>query len=180
MAKTDDTKLIRRVVGGDTEAFALLLERYEAKVYGLVARLVSDSEEAADVAQETFVQAFLHLNDYRGEADFGSWLYRIAYNAALMHLRRNHITTITIDDRLTECVSDDDTDKALAEVTEERISQLEKALTRLSPDDRTAITLFYLEERSTRDIAYVLGTSVSNITTRLHRARKRLYLLMKQ
>ena len=68
----------------------------------------------------------------------------------------------------------------LSEATEERIALLEEALKRLSPPDRTAVTLFYYEERTAREIAFILGTSVSNVTTRLHRVRKRLYLLIKQ
>lgn len=179
MAKTDDARVIQQVVGGDTNAFAQLLERYGAKVYGLMVRLVGDDAEAEDLVQETFVQAYTHLRDYREEADFGSWLYRIAYNAALMHLRRQRTVELPLDERLAESITDEEADRTLNEVTEMRIAQLEEALTHLSPDDRTAITLFYLEERSTREIAYILGTTVTNVTTRLHRARKRLSLLIK-
>ena len=87
MARKDDARVIQQVVDGDVNAFAHLLERYEAKVYGLVVRLVGNEAEAEDLVQETFVQAYTRLSTYREEADFGSWLYRIAYNAALMHLR---------------------------------------------------------------------------------------------
>jgi RNA polymerase sigma-70 factor (ECF subfamily) len=86
---------------------------------------------------------------------------------------------LPIDDRLTDSVSDEAADTALAEATEERIAMVEAALQRLTPDDRTLVTLFDYEERPTRDIAYVLGTTVSNVTTRLHRVRKRLYLIIK-
>lgn len=179
MAKTDDTRVIQQVVGGDVNAFAYLLERYEAKVYGLVVRLVGNEAEAEDLVQETFVQAYTHLSDYREEADFGSWLYRIAYNAALVHLRRRRTEALPIDEQLADSITDEEADRTLNEATETRIAQLEEALTHLAPDDRTAITLFYLEERSTREIAYVLGTTVTNVTTRLYRVRKRLSLLIK-
>lgn len=179
MKEENVATIIRRVVSGEREAFALLMERYGSKVYGLAARLVGNDLEAEETTQETFIQAFTHLSDFRGEADFGSWLYRIAYNTALKNLRRRKTTALPIDDRLTDSVSDEAADTALAEATEERIAMVEAALQRLTPDDRTLVTLFYYEERPTRDIAYVLGTTVSNVTTRLHRVRKRLYLIIK-
>lgn len=179
MTEENVATIIQRIVGGEREAFALLMERYGGKVYGLAARLVGNGLEAEETMQETFIQAFTHLSDYRGEADFGSWLYRIAYNTALKNLRKRKTVVLPIDDRLTDSITDEAADKALAEVTEERIAMVETALERLTPDDRTLVTLFYYEERSTRDIAYVLGTTVSNVTTRLHRVRKRLYLIIK-
>lgn len=180
MTHRDAQSIIQRVLNGDTDAFALLLEHHEAHVYGLVVRLLGDEAEAEDVTQEAFLQAFTHLRDYHAEADFGSWLYRIAYHAALMHLRRRRVVPLPIDDRLADSISDAEADAALDEMTEQRIGLLQQALTRLSPEDRTAITLFYYDERPVRDIAYVLSTTVTNVTTRLHRARKRLYLLIKQ
>lgn len=180
MARKDDAKIIRQVLGGETQAFAELLERYGAKVYGLVVRLVGTDAEAEELTQDTFVQAYTHLADFRAEADFATWLYRIAYNTALMHLRSRRVVTLPMDERLVDSVTDEMADSALSEATEERIALLEEALKRLSPPDRTAVTLFYFEERTAREIAFILGTSVSNVTTRLHRVRKRLYLLIKQ
>jgi RNA polymerase sigma-70 factor (ECF subfamily) len=180
MARIDDARIIQRVLEGEAEAFAGLLEHYEAKIYGLVVRLVGVEAEAEEVTQDAFVQAYTHLADFRAEADFSSWLYRIAYNTALMHLRRRRVATVPMDERLIDNVTDEMAAGALSETTEMRIAMIEEALKRLSPEDRTAVTLFYFEERSTRDIAFVLGTTVSNVTTRLHRARKRLYLLIKQ
>lgn len=180
MVRKDDARIIQRVLEGETEAFADLLGRFEAKVYSLVARLVGIEAEAEEVTQDVFVQTYTHLADFRAEADFSSWLYRIAYNTALMHLRRRRAVTLPMDERLIDSVTDEMADSALAEATEERIALLEKALKRLSPEDRTAVTLFYFEKRSTREIAFVLGTTVSNVTTRLYRVRKRLYLLIKQ
>ncbi len=174
MAQKDDANIIHRVLNGETEAFGLLLERYGDKVYGLVMRLLGDETEAAEVTQEAFVHAYTHLGEYRGEAHFSSWLFRIAYNAALMHLRRQKTAPLPIDEQLVGRVSDDEADAVLAEIKEQRIELLEAALQRLSPNDHALVTLFYYEGRSTKEIAYVLGTTVSNVTTRLHRVRKRL------
>lgn len=179
MAQKDDAIIIHQVLNGETEAYGLLLERYGDKVYGLVMRLLADEAEAAEVTQEAFVQAYMHLCEYRGDAHFSSWLFRIAYNAALMHLRRRKTVPLPIDEHLNDCVSDDEVDTSLAEMTEQRIALLEVALQQLSPDDRTLVTLFYYEERPTKEIAYVLGTTVSNVTTRLHRVRKRLSQFIK-
>lgn len=180
MAQKDVATIIERVLGGEREAFALLVERFGDKVYGLAIRLLAGDADAEEVTQETFVQAYTHLRDYRGEADFGSWLYRIAYNASLRLLRRRKTTVLPIDERLADSVSDEAADRALAEATEERIAMIEAALQRLTPDDRTLVTLFYYEGRSTCDIAYVLDTTVSNVTTRLNRVRKRLCLMIKE
>ena len=152
MVRKDDAKNIQRVLEGETEAFAGLLERYEGKVYSLVVRLVGIEAEAEEVTQDAFVQAYTHLADFRAEADFSSWLYRIAYNVALMHLRRRRVETMPIDERLVDSVTDEMADSTLSETTEMRIALIEEALKRLSPEDRTAVTLFYFEERSTREI----------------------------
>ena len=178
MAHTD-AQIIQRVLGGDTEAFGLLMQRYETQVHGLAAKLTGDPDAAADVAEEAIVKAYTNLRNFRAEADFGSWLYRITYNATMIHLgHQRKITTLPIDDKMADCISDNDVSAALDDMTEQNIFRLEKALTRLSPEDRTAITLFYYDNLPTRDIAYVLGTTISNVTTRLSRARRRLYLLM--
>lgn len=180
MSNTSDAILIQRVLTGDTEAFAPLLQRYEASVYGLMLRLTGSETEAEELTQEAFVSAYIHLADYRAEAEFGSWLYRVAYNAALMHLRQRKIAMVPIDERLADSVSNEDADAALSETTEERVAMLQQALTLLTPDDRTLITLFYLKECTTKEIAYVLGCTVTSVTTKLYRARKRLSLIMRQ
>ena len=180
MTKRDDAYIIQKVIDGDTEAFARLVDRHGDKIYGLVIRLLADEAEAEEVTQETFVQAFTHLADFRGQASFATWLYHIAYNISLQYLRRHKNIFLPIDERLADSVGDDTADAALNEATEERIALVEAALQHLSPDDRTLVTLYYYEERPTRDIAYVLDTTITNVTTRLHRARKRLYLIIKQ
>ena len=180
MTQKDDATIIQSVLKGNADAFALLLERYGNKVYGLVMRLLADEGEAEDAAQETFLQAYTHLHEYKGKANFGSWLFRIAYNTSLMRLRRRKNVQLPIEDYMADSISDDEADAALAEMTEQRIHLLEEALKRLPPNDRTLITLFYYEERPMRDIAYVLDITVNNVATRLHRIRKRLCMIMKQ
>ena len=85
-AESSDETLAARAAAGDTSAFEAIVQRYQARVYRLACRVTSDTE-APDVLQETFLQAYRHLSSFRGESQFGTWLYRIATNAALMHRR---------------------------------------------------------------------------------------------
>ena len=88
MEKQSDSYYISAVQAGDTESFAPLVERYSDMLYALLCRLLQDEEDAADLLQDTFVKAFRHIGRFDGRSSFSTWIYRIAYNEAIDHLRR--------------------------------------------------------------------------------------------
>jgi RNA polymerase sigma-70 factor, ECF subfamily len=181
-AEPSDEALASRAAAGDDSAFEAIVERYQARIFRLACRLTSDTD-APDVLQETFLQAYRHLSSFRGESRFGTWLYRIASNAALMHRRARarrpaaslesflprfdaqgtHLATpaelqvASRTDELLDC-------QLLAEKAREGIAQL--------PDlYRDAFVLRDLEEMSTADVASALGLEPATVRQRVHRAR---------
>lgn len=175
MQKRDEQLLIARILDGHTEEYGYFMERYGAEVFRLVARLVPQQQDAEELVQDAFVRAYDRLPTYTGEASFPTWLYRIAYNLTVSWLRKQKVKYTSIDERLE--IRDTDIDQLLDDET--RIQQLREACAQLKPDEQTLINLFYYESLPLRDIAYILELEQGNVATRLHRIRKKLYLIIK-
>lgn len=177
-----DEALAIRAAGGDRSSFAVLVERYHHRVYRLACRLTNDSD-AADILQETFLQAFRHLPSFRGEARFGTWLYRIATNASLMHRRaqarrpteplepflptfdRDGRHDATPEELMVTCRADELLDRAAL------AAKARDALSRLPDIYRDAFVLRDLEDLSTIEVAAVLDLEPATVRQRVHRAR---------
>ena len=138
---------IRRVLQGDTSAFGELFDRYGQRVYGLVARLTGDRVEAEDIVQDVFLKAYTGLASFKAKSSFSTWLFRIAYNSALMRVRQQRAT-------------------------------LQKAISLLTAEEQALVTLYYYDNQPVRNIAFILSLSETAVTTRLHRIRKRLYVMI--
>lgn len=171
--------IIGQVLSGKTEAFAYFLDTYGQQVFALIVRMVSSPEYAEELTQDTFMKAFRHLDSFAGESSFSTWIYRIAYNTALLAVRKKHDEVLMIDDRQWERVSETEIDEALDEDSEERIACLQAALLKLTPEERALVTLFYEEDKSIDEIAGILKQTVANVKVKLYRVRKKLYVLMK-
>jgi RNA polymerase sigma-70 factor (ECF subfamily) len=178
---TDDA-LIARARGKDFAAFEELLGRYEDKVYRLAYRILRNETDAKEILQETFVQIWRKLDTFKGESQFGSWVYRIATNAALMRLRsqRRHPEVSTeelpigyLDNYGTPMPAGEnwahrpDDDLQSAELRE----HIQAAVDKLPDIYRTVFVIRDVEGLSTEETAEVLGISVPTVKTRLHRAR---------
>lgn len=164
---------------GDRDAFRRLVEQHQREVYSLAARLVTDTHLAEDVTQEAFIRAWRALPNFRGDAAFSTWLYRITVNAAWTH-RRRHIRHRHAD-----------IDSAPAAADETRVHNpgefddvmhlpdlLADALERLAPDQRMVVVLKDVEGWSHIEIAESLGITVGAAKVRLHRARRKLRVLL--
>jgi len=177
-----DEDLVLRAAAGDDHAFETIVERYRGRVFRLACRLTSDTD-APDVLQETFLQVHRHLSTFRGDARFGTWLYRIATNAALM-LRRTH------DRRPTESLdcflpvfdaqgfhaampAELQVASRADELLDSRLlaEKAREGLARLPDLYRDAFVLRDLEEMSTSDVADLLGVEQATVRQRVHRAR---------
>ncbi len=176
----DDERLVALTRGGSQEAYAVLVERYSDYVYTIAVRVLGDEDDAADAAQEAFVRAYRAIGRFRGDAKFSSWLYRIATNRALTHLKRRRRRAPSVDiDAGPHIESAADVEPTLtrpddAVLESEFRERVRRAVSRLPDRYRTVITLFYLEQRSYREVADALGLPMGTLKTHLHRGRAML------
>jgi RNA polymerase sigma-70 factor, ECF subfamily len=178
----DDDGLLERARGGDMAAFEALVARYRDRVFSLAFRMTGSEADAAEVAQETFLSAYQHLKDFRGEAAFGSWVHRIAANHALMRLRRARVDgskqaepaepTFNQWGSHEEYPQRDWSRDAEGQVLDAELREaIGQATDRLPLDYRQVFILKDVEGLSYEEIAELTGESVAAIKSRLHRAR---------
>jgi RNA polymerase sigma-70 factor (ECF subfamily) len=177
-----DETLAAQAAAGDDAAFETIVERYQARVFRLACRLTNDTD-APDVLQETFLQVYRHLSSFRGESHFGTWLYRIASNTALMHRRacaRRPAESLDVflprfDAQGMHAATPAELQiAARADELLDRQFLAEKArevMARLPDLYRDAFVLRDLEEMSTADVARALGVEPATVRQRVHRAR---------
>ena len=173
-----DSELVRRVQQGDKSAFDVLVIKYQQKVINLVSRFVSDHSECHDVAQETFIKAYRALNNFRGDSQFYTWLYRIAANTAKNHLasrsRKSPGYSVDVDDAehfAGESGLKDNTNPENTLLTEELKKTVFRAIEALPDDLKSAITLRELEGLSYEEIADVMDCPIGTVRSRIFRAR---------
>ena len=175
---TDDRRLIADCVAGRTSAFGELVRRYQDRLFNAVLRVVDNAEDAADVVQDAFLNAFQSLNSFKGDSEFFTWLYRIAFNAAIS-LRRKRKAVLSFDggDERPASEPADTSEFTQPGVALERAEEdalLLSALNRLSPEHRVVLVLKDLEGQKYEDIAQVLDVPIGTVRSRLHRARLEL------
>ncbi len=180
LTPTEDSGLLARAAEGDTVAFEALVERYTGRVYGLALRMLNSEADAAEVLQETFISAWRNLKSFRGDAQFGSWLSRIAANFSLMRLRHRKVTQAvesSLDEPhfnergslIDEVATFGDAEEAA--LNQELRAAIEQAAARLSDDYREVFVLRDLEGMSYEEISGLVGITVPAVKSRLHRAR---------
>lgn len=176
----DDRRLIAACLGGKREAFGELVSRYQGRLYNAAIRLVDNAEDAADVVQDAFLNAFTSLSSFKGDSEFFTWLYRIAFNTAIS-LKRKKRPTVSLEATRANgdggLDPDDPSDYirpgAALERSEEE-QQLHAALARLSHEHREALVLKDIDGLKYEEMAEILGVPVGTVRSRLHRARTEL------
>ena len=172
-------ELISRSQQEDAAAFSLLVSTFQPLVFRLAFRLLCDEDEAKDMVQETFVKVWLALGKYNGECRFSTWLYRIAYTTAVSATRKKKQEFLYIEENTINNVPDEKADDILYPTDdEERTARLIQAIDLLNVEEKALITLFYYEEKSIEEIGEVLKLSPGNVKVKLHRTRKKIYVLM--
>jgi RNA polymerase sigma-70 factor, ECF subfamily len=172
----DDAPLIAATLAGDTEAFGKLVSAYQDRLYNSLLRVLGSAEDARDVVQDAFVQAFLKLDSFRGSSAFYTWLYRIAFNLAMSHARRER-KMVSLDRVKTDCGDEpaDGRPTPEAEVRRtEDVDMVHTALDKLSPEFRQILVLRELEGCRYEQIAEILELPVGTVRSRLFRARLQL------
>ena len=178
----DDNDYVSQVLAGNQQAFTILVDRYKDMVYTIVKRVVGQSEEAEDVAQEVFIKVYHALSRFRMESKFSTWIYRIAYNTAISQIRgrKMEFSESFEEERFSSSLSDDICDDVSGMSHEERLILAQQLIEQLPEGDKLLINLFYMESQSIQQIAEITDLSVSNVKVRLHRVRKRLQTEIQQ
>lgn len=183
-----DAELVAEARRGSEDAFRELVVRFERPIYSLVVRMIQDPGMAEDLAQEVFTKAFRHLETYDPARKFSSWLFKIAHNTTIDHLRRRLPRTVPLERTvpgeeergdLAAVLADESLeDPSAAAERRDMARALEHAIARLRPEYREAVILFYLEGVSYQDICEATGLPLGTVKTNLHRARKELAATM--
>ncbi|MEI7853575.1 MAG: sigma-70 family RNA polymerase sigma factor [Planctomycetota bacterium] len=183
MNSLDDHTLIQLVLEGNTSAFDVIVRRYNTKVYSLAYRLLNSVEDAEDVAQDTFSQAFKGLGSFRGTSKFYTWLFRITYNLAISQ-RRKRKPALSLNSQTDSqgeiTLPSDDASPMKNMEDEEGKTLMDKALGLLSLDHRAGLVLKEIEGFSYEEIALSLGVPVGTVRSRLHRARLELRAILEK
>jgi RNA polymerase sigma-70 factor (ECF subfamily) len=181
-----DFELVAQALAGSERAFADLLARYERPVFTLVLRMVRDRSTAEDLAQDAFLKAFDKLATYDPSRKFSSWLFKIAHNTAIDHLRRRGVETVSLDEPAGEdaagparTIEDRVTETPAAAAERSDLSRaLARAVGRLRPEYREVVVLRYQAGLEYGEIAEATGFPLGTVKTYLHRARKELAVWM--
>jgi RNA polymerase sigma-70 factor (ECF subfamily) len=181
-----DHELVRRVQQGDSKAFDLLVRKYQHRIVGLIGRYVADWSECQDVAQETFLRAYRAIGNFRGDAQFYTWLHRIAVNTAKNHLvshnRRPPTDDIDIDDaeQFASGMRLRDNDTPERELMRQQLEQtVMRAVEALPEELRVAITLREVDGLSYEEIATKMDCPIGTVRSRIFRAREAIDLEMR-
>lgn len=166
----DDLKLIDRILAGEQNVYAQLVERYKNYAFAIALRIVQSRPDAEEAAQDAFIKAYHNLTRFNREAKFSTWLYRIVFNTAVSYRRKQKNVFQSIENTI--IAHDQDSEKIMEKKDKSRFLQM--GLEKLNEADRVAITLFYLKEMSLEEIGNITGMMPNTVKVRIHRARLRL------
>lgn len=176
MDKTTDQIYIDKVLQGETNAFAYLVNKYKNLAYTVALKIVRNHEDAEEIAQDSFVKAYTQLHTFKGESKFSTWLYTIIYRNSISKIRKKKIDTVDVDDYIIENHKTDfDFPQIEAIKNEEQKKYVTEAISNLSENDALLITLYHLNECSVEEIEEITGLTKTNIKVKLFRIRKKLY-----
>jgi RNA polymerase sigma factor (sigma-70 family) len=172
----NDNEIISKVLSGDRQAFALLVDRYQRYVFTLTLRFLKTREDAEEVAQDVFIKVYRSLADFRGASKFSTWLYTIVNTTCITFLRKKKLETHSLDNEKVFEAADSIDSGMRANLVEQksRVAMVNKAIQLLNTDDAEVLTLFYKGEQTLDEIAAILGIEPNTAKVRLHRARTRL------
>jgi RNA polymerase sigma-70 factor (ECF subfamily) len=180
-----DLQIIQEVLSGNQQAFAELVDRYKNYVFSICLRVLKKREDAEEAAQDTFLKVYKTLGSFEQKSKFSTWLYTVAYRTALDKTRKKQ--------PYTQSINGESTDGPSLQIAVEKTAQpdiqmhnmdlkdhLEKAIQQLPTADASIISLFYLHERSVKEVAEIMNMTETNIKTKLHRLRERLKVKLNQ
>lgn len=176
----NDKHYINLVLNGAINEYEVLVNQYKNFVYSLAFKMVKNSEDAEEVAQDSFLKAYKSLKSFNEDSKFSTWLYKITYNICLDYLRKNKIILADIyaNDVVKNLDSDDITAIKLIEKKELK-SAVQNCLNQLPNADAFLLSLYYYEDLSIKEIALIMNLNSNHIKIKLHRSRKKMALILK-
>ena len=185
-SRAEDAIFIQDALAGDEQAFTKLRQKYQNAIYNLIARMIRDRQEVEDLTQEAFIKAFTSLASFNDEYAFSTWLYKIATNNCIDHIRRKKLQTFSIDKPLPSKdgeysfeLPDTSFEPDRELIDSQRKAILKKAIESLPPKYRKVIELRHVEEREYQDIAKILGLPLGTVKAHIFRARELLYKFLR-
>jgi RNA polymerase sigma-70 factor (ECF subfamily) len=166
----EDLQVIDRILAGEQNAFALLVDEYKRYAFTLALRILQNKPEAEEAAQDAFVKAYHHLASFNRQAKFSTWLYRIVFNTAVSYKRKQKNFFHNIENQVIEY--EQGAEGMVERKDKERFIQ--QGLNKLTEADKLALTLFYLKEFSLEEIGEITGMQPNTVKVRIHRARLKL------
>lgn len=174
---TTEAQAIERAKQGDEAAFEVLYHLHKRRVYSLCLRMLSNPAQAEDLAQEAFLQLFRKISTFRGESAFSTWLHRMTVNVVLMHLRKKGLPVVSLEETIE---TDEETQKKELGGEDVKLTgsidrlQLQRAIDRLPPGYKMVFVLHDVEGFEHNEIAEMVGCSIGNSKSQLHKARLKL------
>jgi RNA polymerase sigma factor (sigma-70 family) len=180
MVELDDRQLLEMYRSGEAEKmFNEMVRRYHSRIYWVARRMVKSHEDADDIAQEVFVRAYTALENFRGDSNIYTWLYRIAVNLSINHIRKQKVRKLMdITDYLPFLAKDAEQDKGM--MHDENISLIERAIETLPEKQRAVFIMRYYDELPYEQISAILGTSVGGLKANFHHAVKKVAAYVKK
>lgn len=176
-----DQYYVKRIQEGDVNCFACLFDKYNRQVHTLILKVVGSREDAEELTQDVFMKVYRKIASFKGDSSFSTWIYRIAYNTAISATRKRKTEFLAIEESQIDNVSEEEVAQVMGRVdTNEQIERLERAIARLSPDERGLILLYYMQQKSIDELVEITALTPSNVKTRLFRVRKKLFVLLKE
>lgn len=175
-----DEDVARKVCSGEKELFGELIDRYEAKLTRYIRKFTQDSDDVTDLLQSVFIKAYTHLQSFDQSRSFNSWIYRIAHNESVNHLKKrggSYVTFVDFDTFLPHPFAKETSDKE--SLSRELKDIMDTSLTTLSPKYREVLVLFYYEELSYQEIADILHIPTATVGVRISRAKDTLKKILK-
>lgn len=181
MAYKDDQYYLEQISSGNTNAYAMLINKHKTMAFNVALRITRNREDAEEVIQDAFLKVYYSLKEFEGKSKFSTWLYRIVYNQAISKIRKKNIAQNDLDDEIINNFTVGEISRDLNYLaSEDQTRYINLALAKLPEEDSAIVTLFYLNESSVEEVSEITGLSESNVKVKLHRSRKKLYDELKQ
>ncbi|MFD2863543.1 RNA polymerase sigma factor [Mucilaginibacter antarcticus] len=171
MEQPDDLYYLAKINNGSQAAFAFLVDKYKDMVYSIAIKILRDTDEAQDIAQDSFIKAYQQIGAFQGRSKFSTWLYTITYRTAITRLKQNKVEIVTLGDDI-DAIADHLPGQIDLLQSKQVKHYVKMAIDKLPQIDALLVTLYYINDLPIKEIEEITGLSKPNIKIKLFRARK--------
>ena len=175
-----DNLYIQRVLNGDYSAFSYFVDNYKDMAYTIAIRIVNNNEDAEEIVQDSFLKVFKTLNKFRKDSKFSTWFYKIVVNNALTKVRRSKTEEYKDISNIEDIAIEEIETKHSQLSFSDQQKYINIALSKLNIEDRLLLTLYYLNENTIDEIAEITKVKMENLKMKIHRARKKMYVVLEK